>query len=1126
VGLRDEKLLIFDGSCGVGIQSLGLPPEVWADKYEGCNEYLNVSSPEAVVGLHRLYIDAGARVVETNTFSGTRIVLAEYGLAERTREINRLAVEHARTAISGDERLFVAGSIGPGTKLPTLGHVPVDEMRAAYLEQIDALVEAGVDVLTIETCQDLLQAKIAVVAAFEILKRRDADIPVMLSVTMEPTGTMLVGTDIAAVASTFEPFGLFSLGLNCATGPEQMLAHVSHLSRCWSGRLSVMPNAGMPEIGADGVSSYPLTPEELANRLADFIERDGVSIVGGCCGTTPEHIRRLAEEIERRGAQPIAREARFTPSLASLYQSVDAVQEIPPLLIGERMNANGSRKFKKLLLSDDFTACAKIGSDQERKGAHLLDVCVTFAGRDERADLTRLLEPLITSVKAPLAIDTTNPKTVALALETIPGRCLINSINLEDGGDTAGRVLGLVKQHGAAVIALTISENGMAMTADDKLAVARQIYALAVEQHGLRPQDIYFDALTFTLGSGDPKLSDAALQTLEAIPRIKQALPGTLTSLGVSNVSFGLPKASRKYLNSVFLNEALAAGLDAAIVDAGKILPLSKIPDADREVCLNLIYNRAAADGPTPLEAFIAHFEERQADAKADADDPSLVPEQELADKLASGDKQGLEDLLAILRVRHAPLDIINQILVPAMRRVGELFGKGEMLLPFVLQSAEVMKASVKLLEPHMEQHLGEQGAVVLLATVRGDVHDIGKNLVDIILSNNGYRVINLGTNVPTELIIEQAQEHEVDAIGLSGLLVKSAIAMQDSMPLFAEAGLQAPVLLGGAALTPRFVAEACVPGYPAPVVYCADAFAGLSAMQALERGELKATVHAPRTGPARAKPGPRNAEITRDNDIPSAPFTGARHETEIDPRTLYPYLNQEALFRGRWGFRRGKATIDEYRQLIADEAALTLADLQRRCVEEQLVAPAVAWGYFACHSRADALVVRRDGGDLTFEFPRQELPPHLCIADYFKTEQEGGDLVGFMAVTIGPRIVDQARALFEGDRYRDYLMLHGFAVELTDALAEHWHERMRSELGFGEQRPDDKSGYAAQRYRGSRYGFGYPACPDLDAQRLLFELLDPTAIGITLTETAQMVPEVSTSAIVVHHPQAKYFAV
>jgi len=1126
MSFRDERLLIFDGSCGVGLQSMDPPAEVWGERYAGCNEYLNLSSPETVIALHRLYLDAGARVIETNTFGGTSIVLAEYGLEGRVAEINRLAVAHARAATAGREAAYVAGSVGPGTKLPSLGHITNAATRAAYLEQIGALVDAGVDALSIETCQDLLQAKIAVVAAFDVLAERGADVPVMLSVTMEPTGTMLVGTGIAAVVATFEPFPLFSLGLNCATGPELMASHVAHLARQWPGRISVMPNAGIPEV-LGGAPRYPLTPDDFARWLCDFVERDGVSIVGGCCGTTPEHIRRLVREIEHRGIAPRERSARPAPALSSLYEQVEARQEIPPLLIGERMNANGSRKFKKLLLANDYEGCAGVGVEQERSGAHLLDLCVTFTGRDERADLERLIPLLNKSVRTPLAIDTTNPDSVEAALAAIPGRCLINSINLEDGGRTARRVLELAKRHGAAVIALTIGPDGMAMTAEDKLAVAREIHALAIDEIGLRPGDLFFDALTFTLGAGDPTLADSARQTLAAIPLIKQALPGVHTSLGVSNVSFGLPRASRRYLNSVFLAEALAAGLDAAIVDAGRILPLGAIDEDDRRVCLDLIEGRALDDGRSPLEAFIAHFQEHG--GKRDAvDEPGadVPPERLLAEKLIDGDKEGLDDLLAILLGRHDPLGIINRILVPAMRRVGEMFGKGEMLLPFVLQSAEVMKSCVRLLAPLMDRSQETTATSILLATVRGDVHDIGKNLVDIILSNNGYRVINLGTNVPVETIIEQSKRQRVEAIGLSGLLVKSALVMQDSMQRFAEAGLRVPILLGGAALTPRFVAESCVPGHAAPVVYCADAFAGLRAMQELERGELRATVLAPRSEPQQGQPKPRDAEITRDNPVPEPPFLGARHETGIDPTQLYPYLNREALFRGRWGFRRGTATLEEYRALIDGEVIPILEDLKRRAVEDRLVEPAVAYGYFRCRSRGDSLVVEHTGREIVFEFPRQTLPPQLCIADYFKADDAGGDVVGLLAVTLGQRVVDEARALFEADRYRDYLMLHGFAVELVDALAEHWHARMREDLGIGDDRPRDANGRAKQRYKGSRYAFGYPACPDLDAQRPLFELIDPGRIGITLSETAQMVPEVSTSAIVVHHPQAKYFAV
>jgi len=814
------------------------------------------------------------------------------------------------------------------------------------------------------------------------------------------------------------------------------------------------------------------------------------------------------------------------PSLASLYQSVEIAQETPPLLIGERSNPNGSKKFRECLLADDFDGCLRIGLDQEAKGAQVLDLCAAYAGRDELADLTRLVRLHAETLKIPIMIDSTSPDCIEACLKLYPGRCIINSINLEDGGKTLERVCRLAKKYGAAVVALTISEEGMAMTADDKVAVARAIHDLAVHRYGLRPQDLLFDPLTFTIGAGDENLLDAAIQTLDAIRRIKTELPGVFTLLGLSNISFGLPPAARKILNSVFLHEAVEAGLDTAIIDAGKILPLAQVSEEDRVYCHDLIYNRGKGEDVTPLMRFINHFAERT-DADEEEANENQRPEEALHQKILKGDKDGIEDILAVLLDRYPPLEIVNQILVPAMRHVGDLFGKGELLLPFVLQSAEAMKKSVAWLEPHMQKVDHDEGVKVLLATVQGDVHDIGKNLVDILLSNNGYKVFNIGIKVPAETIIQQARELQVDVVGLSGLLVKSAIVMQESMPQFKEAGLDMPILLGGAALTREFVAKSCVPGYDAPVVYCADAFAGLKALKDFEAGKLVSTVVETKAGPARMKPGLKNVDIDRSNPVPEPPFLGLRHVTGIDPSLLFPFVNEQALFRGRWGYRRTSgSSADDYDRLVRETVQPLYADLKERSLSEGLLQPRVAYGYFRCYSEGDALLVESDGETLRFDFPRQALPPHLCIADYYRTREEGGDIAAFFVVTIGERIAEETKRLFEADSYHDYLMLHGFSVEVTDALAEYWHEVMRRELGIAKDQPSDMTGYVTQGYQGSRYGFGYPACPDLDAHEMLFQLLRPEEIGVTLTETMEMVPEVSTSAIIAHHPQAKYFAV
>lgn len=814
------------------------------------------------------------------------------------------------------------------------------------------------------------------------------------------------------------------------------------------------------------------------------------------------------------------------PSVASLYQAVELQQEIPPLLIGERANSNGSKKFRELLLADDYQACLKIAVEQENKGAHVIDLCTAYAGRDERKDLTTLVSLCASSLKAPLMIDSTTPECIEACLRIYPGRAIINSVNLEDGGVNIRRVCKAAKKYGAAVVALTIDEQGMAMSASEKIRIAKAIHAIAVEECGLRSQDLLFDCLTFTVGSGDDTLRDAAIQTIEGIRLIKSELPGCLTVLGLSNISFGLAPQARRILNSVFLHEAVNAGLDAAIVDAAKILPLARISEEDREVCLDLLHNRQAEGAKDPLMRFIDHFSGKAATTGEEEQGSVRTVEEQLFAKVMDGDKDGLEDLLAILQQRFKPIDIINQILVPAMRHVGELFGKGEILLPFVLQSAEVMKASVSLLEPFMERSDGDSTTKILLATVQGDVHDIGKNLVDIILSNNGYKVYNIGIKMPVETIIEKAKEYKVDMIGLSGLLVKSALVMQDSMPQYREAGLQVPILLGGAALTPKFVAESCVPAYPAPVVYCSDAFAGLRAVQQFEAGILVATEYDSGTAIKPMKPGVKVLEIDRSNPVPSPPFWGQRYVEELDPSLLFPLINEQALFRGRWGYRRGKMAAAEYEALIEGTVRPLYQQLMERSIGEGWLQPKISYGYFHAHAKENALLVESEGQEYTFTFPRQAEAPFLCIADYFKSAIEGGDVAGFFVVTIGSAIGEEIAKLYQSNSYHDYLMLHGFSVEVTDALAEYWHRIMRHELRIDGAGEDNVYGAVTQEYQGSRYGFGYPSCPDLDAHQPLFAFLKPEGIGISLTENMQMVPEQTTSAIVAHHPQAKYFAV
>jgi 5-methyltetrahydrofolate--homocysteine methyltransferase len=788
-------------------------------------------------------------------------------------------------------------------------------------------------------------------------------------------------------------------------------------------------------------------------------------------------------------------------SVASLYQAIELSQEIPPLLIGERCNPNGSKAFKEALLSEDWDACLKVALDQEARGAQVLDICVAYAGRDEKSDMLKMISLCAGSCKAPLMIDSTSPETIEEALPLYPGRAIINSINLEDGGKNLDRICKMAKKYGAAVVALTITEEGMALTCEKKVAAAKHIHDLAVNTYGLRPQDLIFDLLTFTVGSGDETMRTAAIETLNAIRQVKQELPGVSFTLGVSNISFGLRPAARKILNSVFLHEAVEAGLDTAIVDAAKIVPLASISQEDREICFDLLYNR----GEDPVMAFIDHFEQA-VDEDDSEEEASARLEEILRHKVLKGDKEGLEDLLTELRGRWRPLDIVNTLLVPAMREVGELFGRGELLLPFVLQSAEVMKQSVACLEPYMERVEGEAQTSILLA-------------------NNGYKVYNIGIKVPAEEIIARARELKPDVIGLSGLLVKSALLMKEDLGQYQEVGLTQPILLGGAALTPRFVANDCVPRYKAPVVYCADAFAGLKAVREFEAGTLESTRFEVKEVAAGARPGLK-VDVERNVDVPVAPFLGSRIETVADIESLFPLVNEQALFRGRWGYRRGKLSAEVYADLIKNEVLPAYAQIKAEALAAGLLRPQVAYGYYNCHSDGDELVLSDADKEYRFGFPRQGFMPNLCVSDFFRTREEGGDIAGLFVVTLGSELAEKTRALYEADAYKDYLLWHGFGVELTDALAEYWHMQMRRELGIAQGEPKDVAGYVVQQYRGSRYGFGYPACPDLDLQRPTFELLQPQRIGVSLTENCEMVPEMTTSALIAHHPQAKYFAV
>ncbi len=1155
--LMDEKVVVFDGAMGTSLQTQDLPLDDF-EGLEGCNEVLSASCPDAVRRVHDEFLAAGADVVETNTFGGVQVVLAEYGIEARAHELALRSAELAREVASAhstpDRPRFVCGSIGPGTKLPSLGHIGYRDLRDAFLPLAVGLVEGGVDILIVETCQDILQAKAALDAARQAVSRGGREVPVMASVTIEATGTMLVGTDIAAAAAALLPLGVDSFGLNCATGPDQMVRHLQFLSRHGAPRLSVMPNAGLPE-NIGGQTVYPLKPEELADWHERFVREEGAGIVGGCCGTVPAHIRAVAERVGSLEA-PQRRPERH-PEAASLYQAVTMFQEPAPLIVGERTNANGSKEFRERLLADDLEGMVAVARDQERGGAHLLDVCVAYVGRDEKADMERLIPQLARQVRMPLVIDSTDPESIEAALERHGGRCVINSINLEDGEERLDQIVTLARRFGAALVALVIDEEGMALTVERKLAVAERIHRICTERHGLAPGDLIFDMLTFTVGSGDPEMRRAALETLEAIEQGKRLLPGIHTILGVSNVSFGLKPAARRILNSVFLAEAVDRGLDQAIINARGITPLHRIPDELRGICHRLLH--ADWSSGDPLTQLLEHYEDAVAAGRSPTEVANLPPAEQLRLKIINGEKKGLEELLDSLRLSgRAPLDLVNGELIPAMKVVGDLFGSGQMQLPFVLQSAETMKAAVSILEPHMPTAETQSRGTLVLATVKGDVHDIGKNLVDIILTNNGYTVVNLGIKVLLEGMLDAAEEHKAHAIGMSGLLVKSTLVMKENLEEMKRRGLDIPVLLGGAALTREYVEHDLRGIYGPSVHYGEDAFAALNLLGEIRGGGITPAVTPdPDTDPL-SRPRPESDKtvstttprpgsqpvifdsgdsggdhlpappVDRTVAIPEPPWLGAREVDDIPLEQLYPLLNETTLFRGQWRYRRGKLTRDQFHEMIESEVRPVFEQLKRQCLEEPLLNPRGMAGWFRCHSEGRTVVVRDPATDrdaARFTFPRRITPPHHCIADYFRPGTESDpDLIGLFVVTVGPDASKREKELFEVGHYRDYLHLHGFGVEIAEAAAEWLHARMREDLGIAGSDQPGLQAMVRQGYRGSRYSFGYPACPDLEQQRPLFDLLRPEGIGITLSESWQMEPEQSVSAIVVHHPEAKYF--
>ncbi|MDA8296260.1 MAG: methionine synthase [Actinomycetota bacterium] len=1167
--LLAERVVVFDGATGTNLQLRHLSADDFGGAaLEGCNEMLSLTRPDVIRDLHRSFLEVGVDVVETNSFGAFPTVLAEYGIADRAAEIARrsaeLAVEVARDFSTADHPRFVAGSIGPGTKFPTLNQISYANLRDAYQVEAEALLEGGVDLLIIETAFDLLGAKAAVAACRRAMRRTGRHVPLQVQVTIELTGRMLPGTEIGAALAALEALKPDVIGLNCSTGPVEMYEPVRYLAEHSLLPISTIPNAGLPSV-VDGEMHYDLDPEGLASHLHTFVTELGVSVVGGCCGTTPEHLKLLVERVGR--LEPRRRNPVHEAGATSLYSFVPFQQDRSVLLIGERTNANGSKRFREAMLAGDFETTTAMARDQVKEGAHLIDVCVDYTGADGVADMGEVAGRLATQCSVPLVIDSTEPEVVRTALERLGGRSILNSVNLEDGDGPGTRLdsfLTLAAEHGAAVVCTCIDEEGQARTAEWKLRAAQAIYDLAISRYGLSPEDLFFDPLALPLSTGMEESRRDGVETIEAIRLIKAAMPGVHTVLGLSNVSFGLSPAARQVLNSVFLHECAEAGLDAAIVHASKILPLHRIDEEAKQVCLDLIYDRRR-DGYDPLAALIALFEGVAAHGGgggADEEWRSWPVDRRLERRIIDGNREGLEDdLNAGLDAGMSALAIVNDALLAGMKIVGELFGAGDMQLPFVLQSAETMKAAVAYLEPHLERELAGSGDAaarsrgkVVLATVKGDVHDIGKNLVDIILSNNGYEVHNLGIKVPVADMLQKAEEVGADAIGMSGLLVKSTMVMRENLEEMNRRGMQnVPVLLGGAALTRSYVERDLRQVFAGRVFYGRDAFEGLHTLEKLmeekQTGvvdpafgtELTGRILPKRRSERLAEIDPstlpaRSPEVAGDNPVFVPPFLGSRIAKGISLDDIRGYLNETALFRNQWGYRPNKGEDDaEFKERVRAELRQRLDEAK---AAESLV-PQVTWGYFPAASEDNELVVFAPPASWSpaegppalerelcrFSFPRQREAPYLCIADFFRPLASGEvDYLGVVVTSMGPRATEFAAERFASDRYLDYVAHHGLSVEMTEALMEYWHRRMREEWGFASEDGPSLTGLFRQKYRGGRYSFGYPACPELADNAKVVELLGAGAIGVSVSDGEQLEPEQTTLAIVCHHPQAKYF--
>ncbi|MFB8080938.1 methionine synthase [Streptomyces sp. NPDC056013] len=1150
-----SRVVVADGAMGTMLQAQDPTLEDFQN-LEGCNEILNITRPDIVRSVHQEYFAAGVDCVETNTFGANHAALGEYDIPERVHELSEAGARIARevadefTASTGRQR-WVLGSIGPGTKLPTLGHAPYTLLRDAYQQNAEGLIAGGADALLVETTQDLLQTKSSVIGARRALDALGADVPLIVSVTVETTGTMLLGSEIGAALTALEPLGIDMIGLNCATGPAEMSEHLRYLARHSRIPLSCMPNAGLPVLTSDG-AHYPLSPAELADAQETFVREYGLSLIGGCCGTTPEHLRQVVERV--RDLTPAVREPHPEPGAASLYQTVPFRQDTAYMAIGERTNANGSKKFREAMLEARWDDCVEMARDQIREGAHMLDLCVDYVGRDGVADMQELAGRFATASTLPIVLDSTEVDVLQAGLEKLGGRAVINSVNYEDGDGPESRfakVTRLAQEHGAALIALTIDEEGQARTPEHKVAIAERLIEDLTGTWGIHESDILIDTLTFTICTGQEESRKDGIATIEAIRELKRRHPDVQTTLGLSNISFGLNPAARILLNSVFLDECVKAGLDSAIVHASKILPIARFDDEQVTTALDLIYDRRRpqqGDEPAydPLQKLMALFEgvnTKSMKAGKTEELLALPLDERLKRRIIDGEKNGLEaDLDEALTIRPA-LEIVNEILLDGMKTVGELFGSGQMQLPFVLQSAEVMKTAVAYLEPHMEKTDADGKGTIVLATVRGDVHDIGKNLVDIILSNNGYNVVNIGIKQPVSAILEAAEEHSADVIGMSGLLVKSTVIMKENLEELNQRELAAkyPVILGGAALTRAYVEQDLHEIYQGEVRYARDAFEGLRLMDALvavKRGvpgatlpELKQRRVPKRDTPVvqveeADEPGGRS-DVAVDNPVPTPPFWGTRVVKGIPLKDYASWLDEGALFKGQWGLKQARVGGASYEELVESEGRPRLRGLLDRLHTDNLLEAAVVYGYFPCVSKGEDLIILDEAGNerTRFTFPRQRRGRRLCLADFFRPEESGEtDVVGLQVVTVGSKIGEATAKLFESDSYREYLELHGLSVQLAEAMAEYWHARVRAELGFGGEDPDAVEDMFDLKYRGARFSLGYGACPDLEDRAKIAELLRSERIGVHLSEEFQLHPEQSTDAIVIHHPEAKYF--